>query len=235
MEEGFRGCGWCGAQLVRRASEAGRDWRRRQYCNRSCSTKAHPPPHEVIPVEERFWAKVDKNGPIPEFRPDLGPCHVWLGALQPNGYGSFGVAAGDVRRAHRFAYELSDGPLGVDLEPDHLCRNRACVNRGHMEAVTHKANCLRGATPIATNARKSHCSRGHPLSGENLILDAEGRRCRTCRNDRQRERYEAHPRPVPSHCKRGHEFTEENTYRHGGRRHCRACATRRRHRATAAP
>lgn len=31
-------------------------------------------------IEERFWAKVDKNGPMPEGRPDLGPCWLWTAA-----------------------------------------------------------------------------------------------------------------------------------------------------------
>jgi hypothetical protein len=26
---------------------------------------------------ERFWSKVDRNGPVPEHRPELGPCWVW--------------------------------------------------------------------------------------------------------------------------------------------------------------
>src|ERR1035437_916757 len=26
---------------------------------------------------ERFWAKVDRNGPVPAHRPELGPCWVW--------------------------------------------------------------------------------------------------------------------------------------------------------------
>jgi hypothetical protein len=28
-------------------------------------------------LEERFWEKVDKNGPVPAHRPELGPCWVW--------------------------------------------------------------------------------------------------------------------------------------------------------------
>ena len=30
------------------------------------------------PLGERFWSKVDKNGPIPSHRPELGPCWIWI-------------------------------------------------------------------------------------------------------------------------------------------------------------
>jgi hypothetical protein len=36
---------------------------------------------------ERFWAKVDKNGPIPAYRPDLGPCWLWTASKRADGYG----------------------------------------------------------------------------------------------------------------------------------------------------
>src|SRR5690348_8449196 len=36
---------------------------------------------------DRFWAKVDKNGPVPEYRPDLGPCWLWTASTRPSGHG----------------------------------------------------------------------------------------------------------------------------------------------------
>jgi ribosomal protein S27AE len=46
--------------------------------------------------------------------------------------------------------------------------------------------------------RYSHCRRGHPMSGANLLLSIEygfeKRRCRTCRNARKLKYYHAHPR-----------------------------------------
>lgn len=33
--------------------------------------------------EQRFWAKVDKNGPV--VRPELGPCWIWTGNRDPWG------------------------------------------------------------------------------------------------------------------------------------------------------
>lgn len=46
-------------------------------------------------------------------------------------------------RAHRWAYETLVGPIDPDLECDHLCREKACVNPGHIELVTHAVNVAR--------------------------------------------------------------------------------------------
>lgn len=71
---------------------------------------------------------------------------------------------------------------------DHLCRNRACFNPDHLEQVTNQTNILRGEGATATNARKTHCIRGHELVGTNLIASrTNGRSCRICRNERRRE------------------------------------------------
>jgi hypothetical protein len=93
---------------------------------------------------DRFWEKVNKSGPLPSHRPELGPCWVWTGAMQKGGgYGLFWTAAG-LRRAHKYSYVEARGPVPTGLELDHLCRNRACVNPDHLEAVSHSVNTLRG-------------------------------------------------------------------------------------------
>lgn len=124
-------------------------------------------------VEDRFWAKVDKNGPL--------GCWVWTASTYPSGYGAFGVAPGKVNCAHRFAYELLVGPIPEGLQLDHLCRTRLCVNPVHLEPVTIAENVLRGIGPSATNARKTHCIHGHPFDEANTKIDREGfRHCRAC-------------------------------------------------------
>jgi hypothetical protein len=127
-------------------------------------------------TEERFWEKVNKRGPIPAHRPELGPCWVWT-AAKSRGYGRFWLN-GRFVKAHRFAF----GPIPVGLEPDHLCLNKACVRRSHMEAVTPRAHIIRGGNRAALNARKTHCQHGHPFDPANTYTYPDGRReCRACR------------------------------------------------------
>lgn len=114
-------------------------------------------------------------------------CHNFVGWKRPDGYGQIWVDR-KMRRAHRIAYELFIGPIPDGLVVDHLCRNRACVNPAHLEAVTHGENVLRGVNPAAQRSRQTHCQRGHELTGDNLYTHGGRRRCRTCNNQWQRER-----------------------------------------------
>lgn len=92
------------------------------------------------------------------------------------------------RLVHRTAYEWAHGPIPEGLQIDHLCRRIRCVAPTHLEAVTNKVNSLRGRSPWALNAQKTHCPKGHPLSGKNAkIRKATGARsCRICINENQR-------------------------------------------------
>lgn len=138
---------------------------------------------------DRFWPKVDKNGPVPAHRPDLGPCWLWTASTVKDGYGQFHSGGKESRtvKAHVYAYTLLVGPVPEGLQLDHLCRVRRCVNPQHLEAVTCKVNVMRGSTLAAENAAKTHCIRDHLLSGENLYVDKRGSRvCITCIREHQR-------------------------------------------------
>lgn len=131
------------------------------------------------PLAERFWEKVDKTG---------DDCWPWMYARDKGGYGRF-VLSQQHRSvlAHRIAYELGVGPIPDGTEIDHLCRNRACCNPIHLEAVSHQINILRGDYKAGSRGRgkqqeaKTHCPKGHAYAGDNLILQKRGGRvCKIC-------------------------------------------------------
>lgn len=124
--------------------------------------------------------KIDKYVVIDD---DTG-CWNWSGKLNQDGYGRLTINRSDERKdwlAHRFVYTFYRGDIEGEMTLDHICRNRRCVNPDHLEEVTIGVNLLRGNTFQAANKKKTHCKRGHPLSGDNLYKNSGRRHCRECR------------------------------------------------------
>lgn len=134
------------------------------------------------PVEERFWEKVEKDGPLPDtdtLAAGKGPCWIWK-ASTVGGYGRFQLSRGQYVSAHRLSYSMLVGEIPDGLDLDHLCRNRPCVNPDHLEPVTTRENCRRGARWNGTC-----CSFGHELTPDNLYISPSGQRvCRICERRR---------------------------------------------------
>lgn len=135
-------------------------------------------PRKYASLEERITRNIQK---------DPSGCWLWTYQLDTKGYGVIGVPGRQSYRAHRLSYEVFVGPIPEGLQLDHLCSVRACVNPDHLEPVTHQENLRR--------ARPTVCKRGHPLSGDNLLLVVANdrtsgvkRRCRECYTMKQRAR-----------------------------------------------
>lgn len=143
--------------------------------------------------EKAFWNRVHKGK----------KCWNWLGGKDTKGYGTFFFESENTykryKKAHLISYILTKGPIPNGMLIDHLCKNKSCVNPDHLEAVTSRENSLRATNTIASiNASKTHCPVGHPLDGDNLIISKNGhngaRRCKTCKNEKERARQKLKPR-----------------------------------------
>lgn len=135
---------------------------------------------------KRFWAKVNKDGPISDFAPNLGKCWIWT-AASSNGYGRLTMNNKQLS-AHRVSYCWLVGPLKSGMEIDHLCKVTKCVNPRHLELVTTKTNCYRSNSLPSRNAKKTHCPKGHPYVEENIYWQRGpyglGRVCKICAANR---------------------------------------------------
>lgn len=97
----------------------------------------------LTPQEERFWRRVLKGS----------NCWLWRGYIKPDGYGS--VQDENLRKwqAHRYAYELTIGPIPDGMHLDHKCRNSWCVRPAHLEPVSPTENHKRRVTRYHPQAK----------------------------------------------------------------------------------
>jgi len=87
-----------------------------------------------------FWKLVNRSGPIPEHRPELGPCWLWTGGKVGKGYGSFRGLNQKTTSAHRFAWLLANGAIPDRMHVLHKCDNMLCVRAEHLFLGTNTVN-----------------------------------------------------------------------------------------------
>lgn len=133
-------------------------------------------------IADRFWRKVRRDQPT--------GCWEWLAATNSDGYGHF-FYEGSVIGAHRVSWMLHHGAIPEGALVCHHCDNPRCVNPAHLFLGTHQDN----ATDKVVKGRhawgnKTHCIRGHPLSGDNLYVTKKRglRMCRECGRMREQAR-----------------------------------------------
>lgn len=107
-------------------------------------------------LDDRFWAKVDKNGPV---MPGMTTaCWIWTGYRDRKGYGRISRSSnGKSRplRTSRIALEDRLGrALGVKMQACHFCDNPPCIRGDHLFEGTNQENQLdsvsKGRRPAPT-------------------------------------------------------------------------------------
>lgn len=146
-----RTCEQCGSVFYAKPNHIKRGNGR--YCSKPCFDEVQ----RSIPIEDRLWPRVDKNGPMPEHGAEYGNCWIKVGALNVNGYGIIYRHFPNAVLTHRLAWELATGETLTSDEPIcHVCDVKAClrndsegtyevdgvtyVRRGHLYKATVPAN-----------------------------------------------------------------------------------------------
>ena len=132
-------------------------------------------------AEQRFWSHVNKTD----------ECWMWT-ADKSKRYGRL-LVNGKRVAAHVFSWTLHRGSAS-SMCVLHKCDVPKCVRPDHLFLGTQADNVADMiAKGRAWSVNKTHCIRGHPLSGDNLRRTKGGnsyhsqRVCRTCERAYQRE------------------------------------------------
>jgi hypothetical protein len=102
------------------------------------------------PLTERFWEKVNKDGPVSEHVQHVGQCWTWTGSTNQHVYGTISVHRKSIL-AHRVSWSLHFGDCPDGLCVLHVCDNPTCVNPMHLFLGSHQDN-------MADKSQKNRCA-----------------------------------------------------------------------------
>lgn len=121
-----------------------------RYCSKECIYRFQANKDGRTPRKDavtRFWDSVNIGADT--------ECWVWQAATN-RGYGviSVGGRSAGMTGAHRFSYELANGPIPPGGHILHSCDNPPCVNPAHLRLANHDENMRDMASRERVNTTK---------------------------------------------------------------------------------
>jgi len=106
--------------------------------------------------------------------------------ITTNGYSRI-MVKGKKIQAHRWAWQLVNGPIPKGMVIDHICRNKKCVLPSHLRLVTQQENIMFGLKNIDN---RTHCYNGHLFKGNIMVRKNGKRECAECNRKRAKINYQ---------------------------------------------
>ena len=109
-------------------------------------------------------------------------CWPWNRGKNKKGYGQISLGGKQIG-AHRAVYQAFKGKINDDMVIMHSCDNPVCVNPNHLSEGSQSENLKQAFIKNRArsyNSKKTHCSKGHAFSGENLSFYKNNRICKAC-------------------------------------------------------
>jgi hypothetical protein len=140
----YKECPVCGARFSCRPSHS------TVHCSRTCANSK-----QVLPLVDRFWARFTHPG-------NDADCWLWQGYRNRDGYGVLHQSHSENRKAtlaHRFSWELHNGPIPGGAIICHRCDTPPCVNPAHLfvgtDADNHRDKWQKGRAPSGSDHSNS--------------------------------------------------------------------------------